>query len=496
MPKSKHHQRFEFESLSIDHTSEEPLFRQLEKQLRSAIWDGYLRTNERLPSSRRLALQLNIARNTVINAYEQLITEGFLFSQRGSGTRVAQNFLQATSTSKKYNKNSVAQVPPFTPSTRFNEAISCFKYKQQADSPKPFTPHTPAYREFPHKQWAQLMGKCLRQTEQDWIEETNSSGHYPLRQAISAYLGSARMIKADANEIMITAGVQQAIELLAKLLIEPGDTVCFEDPAYMPAVAIFKMLGANIKFIPTDEQGLDVAYLRNSVKHAKLIYTTPSNQFPLGTTLSQTRRHELLEWAGHSGAIILEDDYNGEYRYHGRPLTTLYTMAPANTVIYLGSFSKLLFPSLRLGYMVVPKTMMQPLAQLRWLLDRHSPPLEQIVLTDFINEGHFARHLRRMRTLYAERQQHLIKLVEQHLANYMTMPLLEGGLHLIAYLNNDLSESDFLKACTQAKINTSPVSQFCVDKTQHKGIIFGYAPYTKSAMTYAIKKLQKELNKL
>lgn len=496
MPESKHHQRFEFESLSIDHTSKEALFRQLERQLRSAIWNGYLKPNERLPSSRRLSLQLNIARNTVINAYEQLITEGFLRSQKGSGTRVAQYVLQTTTSNKKNKPNNSKQTPPFTPSTRFTKAINCFEYQQETLSIKPFTPHIPAYREFPHKQWAQLMGKHLRQTSQNWIEQTDSSGYFPLRQAISAYLGSARMVKADAREVMITAGVQQAIELLAKLLIEPGDTVCFEDPAYMPAVAIFEMVGADIRFIPTDKQGLDVTYLKNSVKRAKLIYTTPSNQFPLGTTLSQTRRHELLDWANHSGAIILEDDYNGEYRYHGRPLTTLYTMAPANTVIYLGSFSKLLFPSLRLGYMVVPKAMMQPLAQLRWLLDRHSPPLEQMVLTDFINQGYFARHLRRMRTLYAERQQHLLGLVERHLANYMTMPVLDGGLHLIAYLKKNVLETDFLQACIQTNIDVSPVSQFCVDKSQHKGIIFGYAPYTKSAMTYAVKKLQKELNKL
>ncbi len=496
MPENKHHQRFEFESLSIDHTSQEPLFRQLEGQLRSAIWEGYLSPNERLPSSRRLAMQLNIARNTVINSYEQLTTEGFLVSQKGSGTRVAQNLLHDTQTSQKANKNTVKQAVSFEVSTRFKKAINCFEYKQSTLSAKPFTPHIPAYQEFPSKHWAQLMGKQLRQTNQNWIEQTSSSGYYPLRQAISAYLGSARMIKTNADEIMITAGVQQAIELLAKLLIEPGDIVCFEDPAYMPAVAIFEMMGATIKFIPTDKHGLNVDYLKVSVKKAKLIYTTPANQFPLGTTLSQTRRHNLLEWTKHSGAIILEDDYNGEYRYHGRPLTTLYTMAPANTVIYLGSFSKLLFPALRLGYMVVPQTMMQPLAQLRWLLDRHSPPLEQMVLTDFINQGYFARHLRRMRTLYAERQEHLIKLVEQYLADYMTMPLLEGGLHLIAYLKTGLSEIDFLNACTQAKIDVSPVSKFCVDKTQHRGIIFGYAPYTKPAMTYAIKKLQKELVKL
>lgn len=496
MTENKHHQRFEFESLSIDHASQEPLFRQLERQLRSAIWEGYLRPNERLPSSRQLALQLDIARNTIINAYEQLITEGFLLAQKGSGTRVAHNLLQNAQATTKYSKNSLEHRVDFKPSTRFKKAIECYEFQQKPYSIKPFTAHIPAYQEFPSKQWAQLMSKRLRQTNQDWIEQADSSGHYPLRQAISAYLGSARMIKAGADEIMITAGVQQAIELLAKLLIEPGDTVCFEDPAYMPAVAIFEMMGANIRFIPTDEQGLNVEYLKDTVKRAKLIYTTPANQFPLGTTLSQTRRHDLLEWANQSGAIILEDDYNGEYRYHGRPLTTLYTMAPANAVIYLGSFSKLLFPALRLGYMVVPQTMMQPLAQLRWLLDRHSPPLEQIVLTDFINQGHFARHLRCMRTLYTERQQHLVQLVGQYLTDYMTMPLLEGGLHLIAYLKNDLTENDFLQACTQAKIDVSPVSQFCVDKTQHKGIIFGYAPYTKSAMTYAIKKLYEELKKL
>lgn len=494
MSKNQSQQRFEFENLSLDHNSEYPLFRQLEEQLRSAIWAGQLKPNERLPSSRRLSIQLNIARNTVINAYDQLIMEGFLITAKGSGTRVTQHFSNTnTFTIKNAKTAKVVSSNTLTLSSRFYKAINCYEYKKRAYSIRPFVAHTPAYKEFPSKQWAQLVDKRLRQTNNEWIEKTDSSGYYPLRQAISAYLGSARGMTTDPDEIMITAGAQQAVDLIAKLLIEPGDIVCFEEPAYTPAVAVFKMAGATIKFIPIDENGLCVDVLKESVKKAKLIYTTPASHFPLGTILSQARRYELLEWAEKSGAIIIEDDYNGEYRYRGRPLATLYTMAQANSVIYLGSFSKLLFPALRLGYIVVPKVLMQPLAQLRWLLDRHTPPLEQMVLTDFIAQGYFARHLRRMRTLYVERQQHLAHLAKQHLQNHITIPLLDGGLHLIGYLNANVSEADFLQACAKVNVDVSPVSQFCTEKSHHKGIIFGYAPYTKSAMTYAIKKLRKEL---
>lgn len=489
-------QRFEFENLSLDKNNKLPLFRQLEGQLRSAIWAGQLKPNERLPSSRRLAVQLNIARNTVINAYDQLIVEGFLIAQKGSGTRVVQHaslLNKPLEKRVKATKEISVSTASFTLSNRFYNAITCYEYKEKKQSTRPFIAHTPAYDEFPRKQWAQLIGKRLRQKNNEWIERTSSSGYYPLRQAISAYLGSARGMTTNANEIMITAGAQQAVNLIAALLIEPGDVVCFEEPAYMPAVAVFEMAGATIKFIPVDENGLCVDTLKKIVKKAKIIYTTPASHFPLGVTLSQERRHDLLVWAEKTETLIIEDDYNGEYRYRGRPLSTLYTMAQSKNIIYLGSFSKLLFPALRLGYMVVPKELMQPLAQLRWLLDRHSTPLEQMVLTDFINQGYFTRHLRRMRTLYVERQQHLAQLAQQYLQKHLTMPLLDGGLHLIAYLDSYLAESDFLQACIRAKVDVSSVSQFCTEKNQSKGIIFGYAAHTKPAMTYAIKKLQKEL---
>lgn len=496
MAKRQLKQRFEFENLSLEFNSDLPLFRQLEEQLRTAICAGQLKPNERLPSSRRLAIQLNIARNTVINAYDQLIVEGFLITQKGSGTRVVQHIsIFNNPPDKKINatKETPSLIISFTLSNRFYSSISCYEYKEKKHNTRPFIAHTPAYEEFPRKQWAQIIGKRLRQTNNEWIEKTNSSGYYPLRQAISAYLGSARGMTTNANEIMITAGAQQAVNLIAALLIEPGDIVCFEEPAYTPAVAVFEMAGATIKFIPVDKNGLCVDTLKKSVKKAKIIYTTPASHFPLGITLSQARRHDLLAWAEKTKALVIEDDYNGEYRYRGRPLSTLYTMAQSKNIIYLGSFSKLLFPALRLGYMVVPKEFMQPLAQLRWLLDKHSTPLEQMALTDFINQGYFTRHLRRMRTLYVERQQHLAQLAQQYLQNYLTMPLLDGGLHLIGYLDGNLSEDDFLQACAHAKVDVSPVSQFCTEKSQSKGIIFGYAAYTKLAMTYAIKKLQKEL---
>ena len=485
-------QRFQFDALVINHTKSTAIFRQLENQLREAIWQGRLKPGERLPSTRQLASELGVARNTVINAYDQLAVEGFITTIKGSGTRVTSDFPQPTPPAKAIRNTKKQPISPLRLANRYQQLGTIENtIPAELDTPaRPFRAHSPACKAFPNKVWAQLAIRRLRYMTSSWIESCHPCGYRPLREAIADYLGVARGITATSDQVVVTAGVQQGIELLAKLLINPGDIVVFEEPCYTPAAHCFEMVGAKVISIRVDDQGLCVDQLNQTVKKAKLIYVTPASQFPLGTTLSQARRKALLEWATRTGAMIVEDDYNGEYRYQGRPIATLHAMADDGQVIYMGSFSKLLFPALRLGYMVVPDHFLNPLKNLRWLIDRHSPPLEQTVLTDFINQGYFARHLRQMRSLYAQRQQVLVQCAEATLSTIMQVPALEGGLHLVGWLADSVNEETLLNAAASANIELTPVSRFCRLPIQRSGVILGYAPYTPAEIRRSVKLLK------
>lgn len=484
-------QRFPFVTLAIEHSSTTAMFRQLENQLREAIWQGLLAPGERLPSTRRLAKDLAIARNTVINAYDQLVVEGFIETTLGSGARVTHSFPLRKSPLSKTAPSNDKPSTPLTLSSRYQHAlpVSSIISLEDPTPARPFRAHTPACNEFPSAEWTKLMTRTLRQQPQHWLEKNQPLGYAPLREAIASYLGASRGLSTQASQIMITAGAQQAVELLAKTYINPGDIVCFEEPGYTPAAMSFKMAGAEVITIPVDEQGIRVEVLNKTVPKAKFVYVTPSHHFPLGITMSQSRRKALLQWASESGAVILEDDYNGEYQYRGRPLATLHAMANPDQVIYLGSFSKLLFPALRLGYMVVPEACTKPLATIRWLTDRHSPPLEQAVLADFIDKGHFARHLRRMRPLYAKRQQAMLDAAQEYLVGIMTIPPLDGGLHLIGWLEDGVKESDILAAAHDAEIEVTPTSVFSSKASQKSSLILGYAAYNCDEIYQHIRKL-------
>ena len=498
----KDRQRFPFESLHLDSAGPAPLYRQLEEQLRQAIWQGTLKTNAPLPASRQLASLLNIARNTVIRAYEQLAVEGFIQARPGAGHRVAE-VLPARAPSKVSARIDAPDKPEPKLSPRLSRRCATLARvndfigpQRHTSEPLPFRAHLPDYKEFPANIWRQLYSRRLKHSSHFWQLAVHPCGYWPLRQAVADYLVTARGMSVVPEQVVITAGVQQSFELLAKIFIDPGDPVIFEDPAYTPAATVFAMAGATNTYVDVDSEGLVVDALPTG--GAKLLYTTPASHFPLGISQSQARRKALLAWASKTSSIILEDDYNGEHRYRGRPLTTLHGMATAGQVIYLGSFSKLLFPALRLGYMVVPETLIEPIAAARWLLDRHSPPLEQAVLTDFINGGHFLRHLRRMRALYAQRQAQCIASLERHLGEWLSVEALDGGLHLIAELRAGLKSEAFVAAAKNANVELSAVAQFASEhyaKAQSQ-LIFGYAAYGEAEMEAAARKLARQFAEL
>ena len=490
-------QRFPLEAISLDEAAAAPLYRQLEDQLRSAILERRLQRGARLPSTRRLAGDLKVARNTAIHAYNQLIIEGYLVTATGSGTRVAQDLpeqlLQVPKWSEVSGRGKTAGTAGHTIAlSSLAKKIAGFASWIESDAERPsrpFRPHSPASDAFPRELWAQLTTRHLRHSSRGLLERADPRGYAPLREAVAGYLGSARGVTCDAGQILISAGTQQAIELISRLLIEPGDVVCMEDPGYSPARILFELAGARVVSIPVDAEGLDVALLDETVPAAKLVYVTPSSQFPLGMTLPLSRRLALIDWAERAGAVIFEDDYNGEYRYAGRPLPALYGLAPPGRVLYAGSFSKLLFPSLRIGYLVLPESLVDHFAAARWLLDRHSPPLEQATLTDFVEQGHFARHVRRMRTLYAERQAALVEAADQHLTGILEVPASASGLHLIGWLEAGISEKSLLQAAKSKNIELVPTSWFAVGKPARSSVILGYAPFSARDINSAAKAL-------
>ena len=481
--------RFPLDMLTVDPSSSTDIYRQIESWLRDAILDGRLKSGERLPSSRNLADTLNVSRSTVITAYSMLAEEGLIVTLKGSGTRVANHFPRQVEAMRWAQAAKTASSVVLA--ERCKQLLGSDRYVMIHERPsaQPFRPHTPDFKAFPDKIWAQLTKQRLERRSTFWKEACPPQGYQPLRRVIADYVGASRGMSVDADQILITSGTQNSILLIAKMLINVGDTVAFEDPGYRPAANVFEMEGASILSIPVDDNGIDVDLLTRQANNIKLVYLTPSSQFPLGSSLSPARRQALLGWATKKNVLILEDDYNGEYRFSGKPLTTMYSMAEQAQVLYLGSFSKLLFPGLRLGYIVAPKSLVQPLATLRWYFDRHSPALEQAVLSDFINEGHFSRHLRRMRTLYASRQQALVAAINQYLSGIMYASPQEIGLHLIGWLEPGIDEHDFLAAAISIDIELVPVSQFCFAGLAKPGFILGYAPYSPEEIRQSIKAL-------
>jgi len=496
--KARTQQRFPFESLQLDATTQSPLYRQLEEQLRQAIWQGVLKADEPLPSSRNLAGLLNIARNTVIRAYEQLAVEGFIRAKPGAGHRVAEGLPDRVPRTPSARRATATDLRPQL-SRRINtlrQVGGLIGPQRHNPAPLPFRAHIPDYQEFPTNIWRQLYNRRLKHSSRFWQLAVHPCGYWPLRQAVADYLVTARGMSVVPEQVVITAGVQQGFELLTKIFIDPGDGVIFEDPAYTPAATVFAMAGAKASYVGIDDEGLAVDAL--PAGGAKLLYTTPASHFPLGVSQSQARRKALLAWSAKTSTTILEDDYNGEYRYRGRPLTTLYSMASAGQVIYMGSFSKLLFPALRLAYMVVPESLIAPIASARWLLDRHSPPLEQAVLTDFINGGHFLRHLRRMRALYAQRQALCMNSLEHYLGDLIEVEPLDGGLHLIGELRTGIDRDAVFSAAEDANVELSPVAQFAhqADAKTQRQLIIGYAAYREAAMAGAAQNLAKSFARL
>lgn len=457
-----------------------PLYQALYAHMRVAILSGELTGGMKLPSTRALAEELNISRNTVLNAYRQLLAEGYLEGKEGSGTFVArvlpEQLLAAPSpasrkTAQPDQGNSSG--PIF--SSRARAQIGIAQSPSDGKLPRPFTSEAPALDVFPYQLWSRLAVRQVRQLPVNLYTYQDSAGYRPLREAIAAHVAVSRQVHCTPEQVMIVPGSQGALDLTARMLINAGDPVWLEDPGYTGARGTFTGAGAQIIPIPVDGEGLVVELGIERAPEARLVYLTPSHQFPLGVTMSLSRRLAILDWARGANAYILEDDYDSEFRFETRPLATLQGLDDGERVIYIGTFSKVLFPALRIGYLILPPALVDSFLKVRRLVDIHSPMLEQAVLAEFMTGGHFVRHLRRMRTLYAERRAALLKAVKE-LPLEIDSP--QAGIHCVGWLPDGMDDLALANHASNFDLNLTPISSFCIEPLGRKGLLLGYGGFS------------------
>ncbi len=490
------------DTLRTDRTSQDsgaPLYQQVYNQLQDAILFGELKHGARLPSTRAMADQLGVSRNTVLNAYRQLLAEGYLESVEGSGTYVARvlpDHLLTAQNLPRIQEDEPAGTPLSLLSERARLQLGSPLQPESGrhsfnEEPHPFRTDLPALDAFPYKLWSRLIMRRARHTPSQDFRYQDSAGYLPLRQAIAAQINVSRQVHCTPEQIIITSGAQGALDLAVRMLVDPGDAVWLEEPGYPGARGAFLGAGAHIVPVPVDADGLVVTAGVQHAEKAKLAYLTPSHQFPLGVTLSLARRFELLEWARQAGAYILEDDYDSEYRFAGRPLASLQGIDEAGRVIYIGTFSKVLFPALRIGYLVLPQPLVDPFLKVRRLTGIHSPLLEQAVLADFIVEGYYSRHLRRMRNLYTERRQALLEAARELPLGIQSQ---EAGIHCIGWLPAGIDDEELVRRASRQDLDLTPISTFAMQPMQRKGLLLGFGGFDVTEIQAGVRRLAHVLD--
>ncbi|HUM13434.1 MAG TPA: PLP-dependent aminotransferase family protein [Myxococcaceae bacterium] len=451
----------------------QPAQRWVYEALRSAILGGRLRSGARLPATRDLARQHGLARGTVVAAFAQLRAEGYVRSTVGAGTFVGEvppDALLALERTPGWVPSPWR--PPRIRASRFAGRVRAFPVLEPRRT-RAFRTDLPALELFPASLWAQVAGRVLRGASTRLLLGCEPLGHRPLRAAIAAHLRASRGARCETEQIAIVSGVQEALDLAARLLIDPGDRVCLEDPGYGGAARAFSAAGARLVPLPVDAGGLVID--RRRLARVRLVYTTPAHQYPLGMTMSVARRVALLRWARASGAVLFEDDYDGEYRYQGRPIPALQGLEPDAPVLLAGSFGKVLFPALRLGYLVLPGPLVDRVAALRSMTIRHPPVLDQAVLAAFIAEGHLGRHVRRMREVYAERRAVLYEAAARQLGEALALSPVEAGLQTSGLLGPGLRAEAVVRAAAEQDVEVTALGREWRGRFRGEGLLLGFA---------------------
>ena len=469
----------------IDRRTGIPLHRQLYDGLRRAILEALLRSGQRLPATRVLATELGVSRLTVLTAYEQLRHEGYLEGRVGSGTFVR----AAPPDHALHAEPSPAHTTPTGARTRPTAP-------RDAGGLRPFRVSLPALDAFPHATWARLVARHARALRPAHMAYGDPAGLGALREAIAAHLRTARAVRCEGAQVLIVSGSQAALRLCAAVLLARGDRAAVEEPGYPGAHNALAAGGATLTPVPVDGEGIDVTALDALGDRVRAAYVTPSHQYPLGMSMSAARRLALLDWARRRGAWVLEDDYDSEYRYVSRPLGALQGMEPASDsgrVVYIGTFSKVLFPALRVGYVVVPPALWDAFVEARDALDIFQPTLYQLVLADFLDQGHFARHLRSMRALYMGRRDALLDGLARHCDGSLTVGNADAGLHVTARLPAGSDDVAVVRQLSARGLAPSALSACYAGPAVAPGLLLGFGGSREPALTRATRLLGEVL---
>ena len=443
------------------------LSEQIYRQLFAAILDGRLRAGARLPPSRELSRRLEVSRNTVSVAYERLLAEGVTVGRVGAGTFVTDGPVPAPSDHAR--RAPAGAVHP----REFWRTVPVLATRRQGDAAYDFNPGTPDSTLFPLTAWRRLIANEFRTSAAPYATYGHPAGHAGLRAAIARHVGVSRAVRAEADDVVVTQGAQQAFDLIGRVLLAPGTCVAVEDPGYSRVRLLYQSMGARVVGVPVDDEGLVVDAIPHS---ARLVYVTPSHQFPLGTTMSLRRRTALLAWAERRGAVILEDDYDTEFRFGGRPLDPLQSLDRAGRVIYVGSFSKVLLPTLRVGFLVAPISLQPALHAAKQLTDWHGELATQAALARFIDEGLLARHIRTVTREYASRYDCIVEGFERTLAPWLRVVPSAAGMHLAATLNAEATV-DIAHVVARAGahgVAVRSLADFAVVSPRRAGLVLGY----------------------
>ncbi|EPC4015820.1 PLP-dependent aminotransferase family protein [Enterobacter kobei] len=463
-----------------------PLHERIQRAIRTLILEGTLSHGKALPASRALATSLNVSRDTVEAAYSSLHAEGFIERQTGRGSFV--------SSSARFLKPRIRQHPP-TAETRKAKLSARGKVIYESggirefSSPRPLAPGIPETRLFPIPTWEHLQRQVLKEYQHKILEQSPPQGMERLRRAIAEYVNLERGTRASAEQVIVLTSSQQALALCSHVLLDNGESIVIEDPTYQGAHKAFKAAGLHPVPVPLDEKGISVDALNSLTEPARAIYLTPSHQYPTGVTLSLDRRLAVIDWANRHAAWIIEDDYDSEFHYEGKPMACLQGLDAYNRTIYIGTFTKSLFPGLRIAYMIVPSELTEPFTMARTLMDGHTASITQLTLAKFLEGGHFGAYIRKMRNVYVARRDKLASLMDEYLSDYVVYATPAGGMQMPCHLRHGLSEKDIAAAARRADIDILGLTGLYAGSPVSTGFLMGFAAYTEREIEDTVKKL-------